>query len=404
MSKISLKYIIDNKELTNGLHAIYLRIIRNRKSKSIRMGIECKKEHFKNESLTKGHKNHMIENEFLSKKKSDALRIIREFELKDIEFTFEEFVKEFLGNKKKASAYNLKSFSDEIIEEYLKSGRIKTAMAYKDTIKSVIKFTGEIIPFDKIDHVFLEKYEVFLRENGGTNGGIGFKMRHFRAIINKARKRDVIPKDIYPFENYKVSKLKSSSRKIALNIDEFKNIKNFNVLKYPHLLDSYYFFMFSIYGQGMNFKDLMMLQWGNIENGRVSYIRSKTKAKINFEILPPAQDILDYYKSQNRNTKFVFPILLQEGFTPLQIENRRHKTISKYNRDLKEIANILGLDSKPTSYVARHSFATILKFLGTPIEKISEMMGHQNVLITEAYLKDFAKEELDLENKKLLDI
>jgi len=101
MSKISLKYIIDNKELTNGLHAIYLRIIRNRKSKSIRMGIECKKEHFKNESLTKGHKNHMIENEFLSKKKSDALRIIREFELKDIEFTFEEFEKKFLGNKKK---------------------------------------------------------------------------------------------------------------------------------------------------------------------------------------------------------------------------------------------------------------------------------------------------------------
>lgn len=404
MSKVSLKYTLDNKPLSNGLFVIYLRLIKNRKTKKIRMGIECDKSHFKNETLTKAHKNYMLENEFLSKKKSEALRIIREFQINNKDFTLEEFEKVFLSDKKNNSKVGLKDFFQEVILEYTNSGRIKTAMAYDDTLKSLLKYAGEKTMIDSVDFTFVEKFESFLRQKGGSNGGIAFKMRHFRAIINKARKRGIVPKELYPFENYKISKLKSNSRKIALSIDDFKKFKNFNIEEYPHLLDSYYYFMFSVYSQGMNFKDMMMLKWKNIESGRISYIRSKTKVNINFEILPPAKEILDFYRSQNRDTDFVFPILLREGLSAIQIENRRHKTISKYNRDLKEIALVLGLESKPTSYVARHSFATILKFLGTPIEKISEMMGHQNVIITETYLKEFAKEELDVERRKLLEI
>lgn len=76
----------------------------------------------------------------------------------------------------------------------------------------------------------------------------------------------------------------------------------------------------------------------------------------------------------------------------------------RYNTRLKEIAKTVGIDKKPTSYVARHSFATILKMVGTPIEKICEMMGHGDVSITIAYLKEFSNEDLDKENRKFLDL
>lgn len=154
----------------------------------------------------------------------------------------------------------------------------------------------------------------------------------------------------------------------------------------------------------MNFKDMMHLKFSDIRNGRIYYIRSKTKGKINLEIIPAVQEIIDYYKAQNRPTDYVFPILLQDDLTPQQIFNRRHKIIGRYNSRLKEIAKLAGLNKKPTSYGARHSFATILKMSGTPIEKISEMMGHTDVSITIAYLKEFSDEDLDKENRKFIDL
>ena len=50
--------------------------------------------------------------------------------------------------------------------------------------------------------------------------------------------------------------------------------------------------------------------------------------------------------------------------TPKQIENRKKKTRTKYNKDLREIAFHCEIDTNLTSYVARHSFANSLKQMG----------------------------------------
>ena len=50
-------------------------------------------------------------------------------------------------------------------------------------------------------------------------------MRHLRALFNIAIKRKVMNKNNYPFNDYKVSKLKPESNKRALSVDEFKKIK-----------------------------------------------------------------------------------------------------------------------------------------------------------------------------------
>jgi integrase len=154
----------------------------------------------------------------------------------------------------------------------------------------------------------------------------------------------------------------------------------------------------------MNFKDMMHLKWSDIQNNRIHYTRSKTKGKFNIEILDNAQKILDYYREQKRPTNYVFPILLSENLTPQQIDNRKQKVLRRYNLKLKEIAKLVNIDTRLSSYVARHSFATILKMSGTSIEKISEMMGHADVSITMSYLKEFSNEDLDLENRKFMDI
>src|SRR5690606_36364146 len=105
--------------------------------------------------------------------------------------------------------------------------------------------------------------------------------------------------------------------------------------------------------------------------------------------------ILDFYKENSLGTKYDFPILLHDNLTPSQIGNRKHKTLQKYNLQLKEIAEICGINKTLSSYVARHSFANCLKQKGIATDVISESLGHQNLAITQAYLKELDSSILD---------
>jgi len=403
MINLTIKLILNNKPTSDGWYSIFIRFIKDRKKKIINTGVKCEKKNFHNEQLTKQHKNHQWDNERLVWFKSRAYALLREYQMNQTDFTLDEFEQAFRG-RNKTNELNVIKFFEEIIEEMDRAGRIGNAKAYKDTMVSLKKFRGDHILYKNITQEFLEKYEVFLRETGSANGGIAFKMRQFRALCNKARKRKLVPKEPYPFEEYKIARLKSGSRKISLTVEEFQKIKNVDLSENPTLVEAYNYFMFSIYTRGMNFHDMMLLKWSNIQNGRIYYTRAKTKGSINLGIIEPVQELLDYYRSQNRPTDYVFPILLSEGMTPRQIANRKHKVIQRYNKKLKELAALAGVDKKPSSYVARHSFATILKMSGTPIEKISEMMGHSNVSVTEAYLKEFSDDDLDNENLKFLEL
>lgn len=404
MTNATVKIVLDSKPMSNSYHTVYLRIIKDRKRKNLSLGLKCLKEDFENEQFTKKHKGYKVENELLTNFKSRASQIIRDFQLDNFNYSLEDFEIKFRGKNNGEKDINVIGFFNEIIDEMNRAGNISNANAYQSTRDSIIKFKGNKIKFKDITSTFLEKYEVFLRENGNQNGGISFKMRGLKAIFNRARNRKLIPKEPYPFEDYKVSKLKSNVAKRALTIDEFKKFRDVDLNKHQYLIDAYNYFMFSIYTRGMNFKDMMSLKWSNIQNNRIHYTRSKTKGKFNIEIIKSAQEILTYYKLQNRPTQYVFPILLDEDLTPKQIHYRKQKVLKTYNSRLKEIAVVAEIDAKLTSYVARHSFATILKMIGTSIEKISEMMGHSDVSVTMNYLKEFSNEDLDIENRKFSDI
>ena len=106
-------------------------------------------------------------------------------------------------------------------------------------------------------------------------------------------------------------------------------------------------------------------------------------------IHPPVQKILDYYEIHNPETSFIFPFMGRENLTEKQMLNRKKKMLKQVNRELKEIGEALGIQSRLSSYVTRHSFATNLKFAGVSTDIISESLGHSNVKITETYLKSF---------------
>jgi len=399
----SINILVRKKANAKGEYPIVMRIVKDRVAKMISLGIytQLKDWDDKNTRFKRSHSNANQRNRILLELEKKALSIIDEFIANDIDFTLEQFEELFKGVKK--NKITVSEFWISKIEELVNVGRTGNARAHRDTYNSFFNFhESKKLKFHQITPDLLHKYETFLRLNGNQDGGVGFKMREIRALFNDAIKRGVTSQKYYPFRVYKVSKLKGKSIKKALSREQIKLMEEINICKFPNLKNSLNYMIFSYYTGGMNFVDMMKLKWSNIENGRILYKRSKTKGRFSVKILPPVQKVLDYYKNINCQTDYIFPILLRNDLSPTQIENRKHKTLKRYNKELKEIATIQGIDQNVTSYVIRHSFATNLKYVGVSMDIIGETMGHQNVNVTRAYLKEFQDDVLDDALEKLL--
>lgn len=70
-----------------------------------------------------------------------------------------------------------------------------------------------------------------------------------------------------------------------------------------------------------------------------------------------------------------------------------------YNRFLKEVATIVGIDTKLTSHVGRKTFTMImLNYEGYSIEAVSKMSGHSSIRTTETY---YAKANINLISREM---
>ena len=399
----SFKTVLRKKTLQNGKFPISLRLTRNRKSKFFRTPFEALENEWdsKKGRFNKKHARQIKANRLLGRIEDRALEILSELEMDQDSYTLDDFEKKFRIHAN-PQASDLLVFWDEQICEMKEAGRISNAEIYYHTKNSVLKFINKnSLHFNELSPTFLDKYEVFLRSRGGNDGGIGVKMRALRAILNVAIRRGIMDEKFYPFKHYKISKLKGKAIKKALNLEEVHHLQNLDLSSTPHLVNSRNYFIFSFYTRGMNFTDMMKLRWEDISGDRIHYTRAKTGGNFTIKVMAPIREILDFYSQTN--SPYVFPIILRDNLTPSQINNRKRKTLKKFNKDLKELAILAGINKPLTSYVARHSFANCLKQKGIGTDIISESMGHQDVRTTMAYLRELDTSVLDAANSLLLE-
>lgn len=134
-------------------------------------------------------------------------------------------------------------------------------------------------------------------------------------------------------------------------------------------------------------------------------MRQKTGGKFAFRLLEPAAAILMAYEPLTRASpkSYVFPILDPvRHVSPAQIKNRLHKVLGMVNKDLKVLAAQVGISTPLTTYVARHSFATVLHQESDNIAMVSQAMGHKTAAVTATYLDSFASAQVDLALEGLL--
>ncbi len=68
-------------------------------------------------------------------------------------------------------------------------------------------------------------------------------------------------------------------------------------------------------------------------------------------------------------------------------------------KPLTELGELCGIETRLTSYVSRHSFATQAMLHKVPVVAISAMLGHSKLSTTQIYLKDLPNNILDEYNE-----
>ncbi|HKR04588.1 MAG TPA: site-specific integrase [Bacteroidia bacterium] len=403
MASIKVK-LFEGKKLRNGEHPIVIQVIRDRKRKIISLGHSCSINlwDYKQGIPKKKHPNFKELSIKIGNAINDARKLQLNLENEKKDFTLNEFEQKFRNKNKKLTVL---TFIDLIIQNLIKANKIGNADVYKYSRRELIKFmNGADFTFSEIDQSFLRKFEMFFQERGLMGNSIGLNFRTLRSIYNKAISEGYAKKSEYPFYEFKISKFNTETQRRAIQKTEISKIIKYHAKKTSITFHSKNYFLFSFYTRGMNFIDMAKLTWDNIIDDRIIYERSKTGKKQNVKLLMPALKILNYYKKLKKD-KYVFPILNDSIHkTPLSINYRVEKMTKITNAGLKEIASDVGIKVNLTTYVARHSWATILKHEGVSTPIISEGLGHLTEETTQVYLDSFGNEILDNANEVLLNI
>lgn len=390
-----------SKTLSNGEHPLMIRVCKDGKKKYVSLGVSVKPQYwdFEKNRPKRNCPNKEQINTLIKEKEQKYSEQILDFSSRNKDYTLTTLL-ETVDLSVKAKTVN--SLFIEYIEQLKKENRIGYALSVRQVYSSLVKFNGHLdIYFQEIDVNWLKNYEFWLRGQKLAENTIGIRLRTLRVVYNLAVTEGLVKSDNYPFRKYKVSRLHTITAKRAITKEQVKQIMSYNTGSscfYKKLAVD--MFAFSYLMGGINFTDMSLLTNDNIDNDRLIYVRQKTKKRIILPLSEQAKEIIDKYRDSTR--KYLFPVLDNKNRTATQVKDRIYDVLANINHHLNEIGKSLGIELKITTYVARHSYATVLKRAGVSTAIISESLGHSSEKVTQIYLDCFENKQVDEAMKNLL--
>lgn len=327
---------------------------------------------------------------------------IQRLEALDIEVDFDTL----LDQTVKCTPQFVESYFEQQIGIMRGAGKINTAIKYMATRASLVKFHPTRFRFEDITPKLLSDFELFLRGEGNQPNSIATKFSVLKAVYNKAAADKVFLCGESPFVIYKVGRNWTQTRKRAVHKEDIQRLMMAEIpdTRSPYIDFARDIFLFSYFSAGINFKDIATLRYADMEEDRIYYRRHKTGKSMTCRLHPQARNIMvKYLRSDAEQDDYIFPILDRRiHLTEQQIHNRVHKVLVHVNRELRAWGRRLGLETPLTTYVARHTYATVLKRSGVSIALISESLGHSDLSTTQIYLDSFENSQIDEAMQNLL--
>ncbi len=177
-------------------------------------------------------------------------------------------------------------------------------------------------------------------------------------------------------------------------------------VKYPRTRDFMDMFLFALNACGLRVSDIITLEWKsvNFDNKTLRKILFKGDKLHEIPLNDDAIKILNDWYKRTGGHRFVFG-MLDDSFNLQNKEERKRMRLNK-NRaiqtSLKTIGDKMKLPFNLGMHVARHTFAVWALNKGVDIHKISQLMAHGSVMVTEKVYARFLPSTLEKEVQEKL--
>lgn len=286
-------------------------------------------------------------------------------------------------------------FMQQQIDELMKRGKNHTARNYQTALRVFQTFSEQPeIYFKDINSNMIKRFENYLKHKNIQLNTISFYMRTLRAVYNKALIEDYLLRNEKPFQSVYTGIPRTNKR--AVDASVIQQLINLS-LSDKNLLFARDLFLFSFYSRGMAFIDMAFLTEDSIQDNYLIYARHKTRQTLTIKLIPEILEIIQRYRSK-RNVPYLLPIITK---TDIPVHRQYESAQRLYNKRLKALSSILRISPALTSYVSRHSWATIAHHKGIPLPVISQGMGHTSTFTTSIYLASLDHSVIDKANEEI---
>lgn len=405
----SIKLMLNlSRRLNDGTYPLVFQIIHKRRKKLLYMGIHVMKNEFDSArgKITTDRRMNVKVNREIRKMRRLLSERICELENSGGEYSVYDITSDIY--KKKVSAFYLLKYINIQIEWKKENGKEGIGAAYHSTRQSLSKYLkNRDIRISQVNSQFVARYIDFLKSGGVGENTVNFYIRNFRTCYNLAVKEGLVSHGEYPFDNIHTKPCRTVKR--ALSCEDMSRLLN---LPLPHnsiLQFARDLFLFSFYTQGMSFVDIAFLKHKHVCGEIISYSRHKSKQLIHIGLTPQIQGLINRYgrnKEASDKESYIFPIIHSNstGKNRASEYSQYRSALCRINRALKKIADELDICIPLTTYVARHTWATLARDNGVPISTISAALGHTTEDMTHIYLKELDTDYLKQINKMMNDL
>lgn len=263
------------------------------------------------------------------------------------------------------------------VVEKMKGTRSESTLAnYSTAIRSLDIFLRNHPTQTLLDEQLLSAYQYWLQQKGICLNTVSCYIRSLRSIYNLLVGNTLI------FNNAFTGGTRT--RKRSLSVEDVKKLKALRLKGMPQLEMARDLFLFSIYALGMPFVDMAFMKKENVQFDSIYYMRHKTNQPVFVPLEPCMKDIIRKY--QHSDTAYLFPILTttEQPQAYLQYQNK----LNSYNRLLKKLSSLAGLNVNLSSYVVRHTWASLAYSSNVELNVISKALGHTNTNTTQIYIRE----------------
>lgn len=224
------------------------------------------------------------------------------------------------------------------------------------------------IPADELESSLIEDFSTYLSAERGLRGGtVWLSCLQLKGVVRRAYQRGDLSKD--PFNGFHIHK-KIRPREY-LTEEELIQLMNHPFQK-KNLCLARDIFIFSAL-TGLSFIDIQELRPTDVRDidGAAWIISSRHKTRIPFEVklLDKPLQILQHYQKEGNEKVF---------------GHLNYRAIASY---IRQVMDEMGFNKHITMHCGRHTFATLALSKGVPIESVSRVLGHTNIVTTQIYAR-----------------